>query len=262
MRTKLLIISCLILCCESLAGSAVNPNPNESYISDLTRDEIARSTSWSPSEPLPLSFAEAVSAARSKLGTLTDDAKKWFVYKITLWQPLMLPDRHWCYGITLCIPTKIQKVERSYAVSGHANFEVTMNGKVGKLRKVRNVVPPEDRRESVAELPFENSWLFGNNHTTTVPRKDVLKDPDWNPSLPLPISIDKAMALARKELAQQVKNAAAWEITSIELQALPDRRQKWFFVLSFHLPTPSDSGGSTSFVLLVTFDGKVGPVTP
>jgi len=70
------------------------------YDSELTRDALLSSPSWSPEQPLPLSTGNAVAAARKQVAALVSDASKWSAKEIQLLSANPLaPTQHWYYAI-------------------------------------------------------------------------------------------------------------------------------------------------------------------
>jgi hypothetical protein len=100
------------------------------------------------------------------------------------------------------------------------------------------------------------SRVGGVEYVSSIARKVIESSPNWIPSMPLPLSPDKAIARARKKLPRFVKRPLAWTVTEIILQRLcHSQREHWFYVVNF-----TAKNQQSSLYVCVAFNGTVGSI--
>jgi hypothetical protein len=79
--------------------------------------------------------------------------------------------------------------------------------------------------------------LNNTQYFSLLVQSNILATMRWEPSRPLPISMDKAVKIARGELQKLVPDDREWKLTSIELESLalraPSADDAWFFRVRF-----------------------------
>lgn len=110
------------------------------------------------------------------------------------------------------------------------------------------------------------SYADGKEYESTVDKEAVMSSPAWNPSQPLPITLDKVLEIAKGELRKTVKDHAKWDLTSITAERLLGTEpQRWYFVVHFaQLEVSEATKGDRhpSMYFLVDAAGKPGKMKP
>ena len=238
-------------------------SPDANFTSSLKAERVREAPDWSPELPLPLSLADAVEAARRRLGTVTKDAKAWFVYDLTLSHNLPSAPLKWSYEITLCRVAVNADQRDACKVDGYARLEVALNGKVGTLAKRAPPFLRWSRDGSCAALPYQqsNRFTFHDNEIreTSLPRQVILDGPDWTLNEPMPLDIAHAARRALDEAAKLVDDPSQWRIHSLSLQVSPGTSTKWCYSFSITRTLKEHPGANEgAMVIQMTLDGKLG----
>jgi len=126
------------------------------------------------------------------------------------------------------------------------------------------VIPQEAVRIEGGRLVADPGVWYGQENArkyiATISRKVIESGPTWIPSQPLPLSLDRAVALARTALTNLVPEPNQWGLSEVCLQRLRKSvPQRWFFVIQF----TRESGGRShqgNVYIPVAFTGHVGTV--
>jgi hypothetical protein len=128
------------------------------------------------------------------------------------------------------------------------------------------IVVPEEvvRVEDGDELVVDPGVWYGQIGTLqywlTIPRDVIEAGPAWAPSKPLPMSIARAVTIARTTLAKAFRRTSLWQVDEISLQRLRHSDpERWFFIVSFVNETGKRSEQGTMQVP-VAFNGRTGVV--
>ena len=101
-----------------------------------------------------------------------------------------------------------------------------------------------------------HSRIHGEEFEVHITDKILNESPAWSIGKPVPLSIEEAVGIARKEVQKYDKKEGAWEVTSIHLQRLGE--EQWFYVIQFD-PTKGMSSAPPSndyIVVPVLLNGK------
>lgn len=119
-------------------------------------------------------------------------------------------------------------------------------------------------------MDLPGTWFCyadGAEYQSTISREAVDSSPAWSPGAPLPLSLDRALEVARAELAKLVKKPEEWDHSSITLERLRGSEpEHWYFVVSFGQKfrpeqlSPSFRPGMVQ--IPVDFSGRPGTVKP
>jgi len=85
----------------------------------------------------------------------------------------------------------------------------------------------------------------------------------WEPSLPLPVSLEKAEEIARKELSKLVKDEFRWQFSEFSIGRF--RRptalgEKWYFALTMKPVLAIGEINADSFTVLMNASGEPGRI--
>ena len=259
----LVLLPALFIIGHGARAGDVWVSPDANFTTNLKAERVREAPDWSPELPLPLSLADAVEAARRRLGTVTKDAKDWFVYDLTLDHNLPNAPLKWTYEITLCRVAADADQRDACKVDGYARLEVAMNGKVGTLAKRASQFLRWSRDGACATLPYQQSSHFtvhdNDIRSTSLPRQVILDGPDWKLNEPMPLDIAHAARRALDEAAKLVDDAPQWSIHSLSLQVSPGTSSKWCYTFSITRTLKEHPGANDGeMVIQVTLDGKLG----
>ncbi len=86
----------------------------------------------------------------------------------------------------------------------------------------------------------------------------------WEPSAPLPISLDKAEEIARKELVKFVSDEVRWQFAEFSIgrfHAPTAHGENWYFALTLKPVLAFGEVNSDSFTVLMNASGDPGPIS-
>ena len=113
-------------------------------------------------------------------------------------------------------------------------------------------------------------WFFraeGSEYQSTISREAVVSSPAWSPGEPFPLTIERAIDIARAELAKLVKKPDEWDLSSIKLERLRGSKpEHWYFVVSYNQGFRAGQISGTTrpgwVQILVDFSGRPGTIKP
>ncbi len=110
-----------------------------------------------------------------------------------------------------------------------------------------------------------NSYADGTEYQSTIGRELVVSSPSWSLGKPLPLSLDRAVAIAAAEHQKIVKKPEQWSYRSITLERLRGTNpESWYFVVSFEQDARPEDFTPTFRLgvikVLVDFSGRPGTV--
>ena len=85
----------------------------------------------------------------------------------------------------------------------------------------------------------------------------------WEPSAPLPISLDKAEEIARKELVKFVSDEVRWQFAEFSIgrfHAPTAHGENWYFALTMKPVLAFGEVNSDSFTVLMNASGEPGRI--
>ena len=85
----------------------------------------------------------------------------------------------------------------------------------------------------------------------------------WEPSAPLPISLDKAEEIARKELVKFVSDEVRWQFAEFSIghfHAPTAHGENWYFALTMKPGLALGEVNSDSFTVLMNASGEPGRI--
>ena len=86
----------------------------------------------------------------------------------------------------------------------------------------------------------------------------------WEPSTPLPISLEKAEEIARKELVKLVRDEVRWQFAEFAIghfHAPTAHGENWYFALTMKPVLAFGEVNSDSFTVLMNASGELGRIS-
>ncbi|HEY3901176.1 MAG TPA: hypothetical protein VGM54_21375 [Chthoniobacter sp.] len=84
------------------------------------------------------------------------------------------------------------------------------------------------------EFVFWHSQIGGKKYTAGPSWKWIRETPNWIPGQPLPLSVDKAVASAKKELERFAPKDEHWGFSYVDLLSFRSgHKDKWYFLITF-----------------------------
>ena len=86
----------------------------------------------------------------------------------------------------------------------------------------------------------------------------------WEPSAPLPISLDKAEEIARKELVKLARDEVRWQFAEFSIgrfHAATGHGENWYFALTMKPVLAFGEVNSDSFTVLMNASGDPGRIS-
>jgi hypothetical protein len=81
---------------------------------------------------------------------------------------------------------------------------------------------------------FYNSKIDGQEFTAGAVLKWIRETPDWKPGEPLPITVEAAIASAKKELERHAPKDEYWQFDYIDILSFRNEiKGKWYFLVEF-----------------------------
>jgi hypothetical protein len=119
-----------------------------------------------------------------------------------------------------------------------------------------------NRLAEPAFIPTQHIFtLKGERYATFLDEPALMASSSWNTENPPPISIKRAVDVARQELGKLVKTASNWKVRSITvLPANSPHEDKWYYVVNLGQPQNGAADRGDSVTILVDFSGKPGQV--
>jgi hypothetical protein len=95
------------------------------------------------------------------------------------------------------------------------------------------------------DIPVGRVFEFNHvRYCAKISQTAVVLEPEWKPSMPLPIGLATVETVARKELRKLVADDAEWEVTDFHLQAFRGPLGKhWYFQVGLK---PKENASTTS----------------
>ena len=106
--------------------------------------------------------------------------------------------------------------------------------------------------------------VAGQDYRAVLLLRDINASPEWSPSSALPLSLGEVEAAARVELNKLVTDAPEWEITSMQLNRLPQEGtgKRWYYVVTFKpMLQPGGVALLGDILVMLTIDGKPGRIS-
>ncbi len=128
--------------------------------------------------------------------------------------------------------------------------------------------PSKDGQLDVAGWPQVRpagyAWTFhigAKHYRARMTPDELVSEPDWKPSMPLPLNFAKVEEIARAELKKIVGDTASWEVTEFQLKRILFGDQpRWFYVIGM---APGEKGSlqkHDSFFAAMNLSGVVGKI--
>jgi len=117
------------------------------------------------------------------------------------------------------------------------------------------------RMESRTEVARRAFQLQGAEYLSTMSLGQAKSGHSWEPSSPLPLSLDQAEEIARKELRKLVSDEIRWQFAEFSISRLHGADGPiWYFAMTLK-PVPA-MGEVTSdfFTVLINASGESGPI--
>jgi hypothetical protein len=141
---------------------------------------------------------------------------------------------------------------------------LALTGTFTLSQSLPSTLPSRSREYYVAAPPPAHAWLFqigGKHYRATITHDEVKAGPDWKPSMPLPLSFEKAEEIARAELKKLVGGTASWEVTDLQLKRNPGEDQsRWFYVIGMARREEGSQQKHDSFFAVMNLSGVVGKI--
>jgi hypothetical protein len=115
-------------------------------------------------------------------------------------------------------------------------------------------------RSDIATRTFS---LQGKTYRSIITWEQAASGRAWDPSTPLPISLDQAEEIARKELAKLVSDEVRWQFAELSIgrfRAPSDNGENWYFALTMKPALAIGEVNSDFFTVLLNSSGAPGGI--
>jgi len=103
--------------------------------------------------------------------------------------------------------------------------------------------------------------LQGKEYSSAMSWQEVNSGPAWQPSSPLPISVEDAEEIARNELRKLTSDEVRWQLTEFSIHRFPGNGSPlWFFSVSMKPALAVGEVNSDSFTLIMNSSGQPGGI--
>ncbi|MBK9154103.1 MAG: hypothetical protein IPM25_07785 [Chloracidobacterium sp.] len=119
------------------------------------------------------------------------------------------------------------------------------------------VAAAQDERDIDFVMNAKNRFK-GRDYSYSVTSKDFERTPEWDPVKgEPPLSVSKALAVARNNMSLFLTDKRGWQPTSIRLTSTG--HQRWYYFVTFSCVEPicADEDGVKGFNILVKLDGTI-----
>jgi len=111
------------------------------------------------------------------------------------------------------------------------------------------------------EAEVRNFEFDGQAYRVLLPHRDILSGPEWNPSLPLPLSFAKVEEIARGQLRKLGAEDEALPVAGFEVHRLLEVAEpKWYYAVTFRSALDVRGELFDRITLLVSFGGQPGEI--
>jgi len=107
-------------------------------------------------------------------------------------------------------------------------------------------------------------YLQGKKYRSLMTWQEAESVRGWEPSTPLPISLEKAEEIARKELVKLVSDEVRWQFAEFAIgrfHAPTAHGENWYFALTMKPVLAFGEVNSDSFTVLMNASGEPGRIT-
>lgn len=103
--------------------------------------------------------------------------------------------------------------------------------------------------------------VHGQNYITSLTRQAAQPGHTWDPSLPIPISLERAEELARYELKKVADDEILWRFSDFSIARLTGTNSYlWYFAITLKPVMQPGKETSDSFTLLMNANGQPGRI--
>ncbi len=103
----------------------------------------------------------------------------------------------------------------------------------------------------------------GQKYRVTLPHREILSGPEWNPTSPLPLSFVKVEEIARQDLRKLGAEDEALQLTTLQLQRLRDTAEsRWYYAVTFRSALDVRGEPFDRITFLVSLQGQPAQVSP
>jgi hypothetical protein len=121
---------------------------------------------------------------------------------------------------------------------------------LGPLPKIQQVHARGDNAE------FHTFEFDGQQYRVQLSHSDILSGPEWNPSLPLPLSFAKVEGIARQQLRKLGAEDEALPVTGFEVRRLLGVAEpRWYYAVTFRSALDIRGEAFDRVTLLVSLGG-------
>ena len=128
-------------------------------------------------------------------------------------------------------------------------------------RPIRDGIIEVDRSQSEVARRF--FFLQGKKYMSTITWQEAKSGRGWEPSSPLPVSLEKAEQIARKELSKLVSDEVRWKFTEFcigRFRAPTTNGENWYFALTMKPVMALGEVNADFFTVLMNSSGEPGRI--